>query len=62
MQPAQLGVARIGVEGRGEGAVGGEDVLGAALQRARHAVAQLVEQVGVAHAGRGHGACLTSSR
>ena len=34
VQPAQLGVARIGVEGRGDRAVGGEDVLGAALQRA----------------------------
>ena len=35
VQPAQLGVVGIGVEGGGERAVGGEDVLGAALQRAR---------------------------
>ncbi len=32
VQPAQLGVVGIGVEGGGERAVGGEDVLGAALQ------------------------------
>ena len=37
VQPAQLGVVGIGVEGRGERAVGGEDVLGAALQRPGHA-------------------------
>ena len=52
VQAAQVGVAGIGVEGRGERAVSGEDVLGAALQCPGHAVAQLL----------GHRACLTSSR
>ena len=52
VDPAQLGVVGIGVEGRRERAVGGEHVLGAALQRPRHAVAQLLA----------HRACLTSSR
>ena len=62
VQPAQLGVARVGVEGRGERAVGGEDVLGAALQGAGHALAQLVERAASVTRGGAHRACLTSSR
>jgi hypothetical protein len=52
VQPAQLGVLGVGIEGCREGTVGGEDVLGAALQCPGHAFAQLPA----------HRACLTSSR
>ena len=52
VDPAQLGVVGFGVEGGRDGAMGGEDVLRAALQCSGHARAQLV----------GHRACLTSSR
>ena len=48
VQPAQLGVARVGVERGGDRAVGGEDVLGAAVEGAGHALAQLVERAVVA--------------
>ena len=59
VQGAQLGVVGVGVERGGERPVGGEDVLGAAVQRARHALAQLLEAAALRGA---HRACLTSSR